>query len=79
MNGGYTKLEINYQDEEQEVKPANAKKAKVVKSKIDPRIYDLMAFIFNQQLIDQGMKEIGYDAQKMPLGKLGDTTINEAY
>jgi hypothetical protein len=44
------------------VKPANAKKAKVVKSKIDPRIYDLMAFIFNQQLIDQGMKEIGYDA-----------------
>jgi len=25
------------------------------------------------------MKEIGYDARKMPLGKLGDSTINEAY
>lgn len=25
------------------------------------------------------MKEIGYDAKKMPLGKLGDTTIKEAY
>jgi len=22
------------------------------------------------------MKEIGYDAKKMPLGKLGDSTIN---
>jgi hypothetical protein len=25
------------------------------------------------------MKEIGYDAKKMPLGKLGESTINEAY
>ena len=25
------------------------------------------------------MKEIGYDAKKMPLGRLGDTTIKEAY
>ena len=25
------------------------------------------------------MKEIGYDAKRMPLGKLGDTTIKEAY
>ena len=25
------------------------------------------------------MKEIGYDAKRMPLGKLGDTTIKQAY
>ena len=25
------------------------------------------------------MKEIGYDAKRMPLGKLGDKTIKEAY
>ena len=25
------------------------------------------------------MKEIGYDAKKMPLGKLGDSTIKQAY
>lgn len=25
------------------------------------------------------MKEIGYDAKKMPLGRLGDSTIKEAY
>lgn len=25
------------------------------------------------------MKEIGYDAKRMPLGKLGETTIKEAY
>ncbi len=25
------------------------------------------------------MKEIGYDAKRMPLGKLGESTIKEAY
>ena len=25
------------------------------------------------------MKEIGYDAKKCPLGKLGDSTIKQAY
>lgn len=29
--------------------------------------------------MDNTMKEIGYDAKKMPLGKLGDNTIKEAY
>jgi hypothetical protein len=30
-------------------------------------------------MINNSMKEIGYDAKKCPLGKLGDGTINEAY
>jgi hypothetical protein len=25
------------------------------------------------------MKEIGYDVKKMPLGKLGDSTVKEVY
>lgn len=34
-----------------------------------------MDLIFDTNLIDKTMKEIGYDAKKMPLGKLGETTI----
>lgn len=30
-------------------------------------------------MINNTMKEIGYDAKKMPLGKLGDNTIKQAY
>lgn len=35
-----------------------------------------MRLIFDMNMINNSMKEIGYDAKKMPLGKLGDTTIN---
>lgn len=35
--------------------------------------------IFDTKLMDTTMKEIGYDAKKMPLGKLGDGTIKQAY
>lgn len=30
-------------------------------------------------IMNNTMKEIGYDAKRMPLGKLGETTIKEAY
>jgi poly [ADP-ribose] polymerase len=30
-------------------------------------------------MIDNSIKEIGYDPKKMPLGQLADRTINEAY
>ena len=35
--------------------------------------------IFDVNIMNNTMKEIGYDAKKMPLGKLGDTTIKQAY
>ena len=38
-----------------------------------------MNLIFDVNVINNTMKEIGYDAKRMPLGKLGDTTIKEAY
>lgn len=30
-------------------------------------------------MIENSIKEIGYDSEKMPLGKLDDRTIKEAY
>ncbi len=38
-----------------------------------------MQLIFDTNMLNNAMKEIGYDARKMPLGKLGDSTINEVY
>jgi poly [ADP-ribose] polymerase len=38
-----------------------------------------MELIYNLNIMNQQMKEIGYDINKMPLGKLGKDTINEAY
>jgi len=38
-----------------------------------------MNLIFDTNIMNTTMKEIGYDAKKMPLGKLGDSTIKEAY
>ena len=50
-----------------------------VASKIDTGLQKLINLIFDTKLMDTTMKEIGYDAKKMPLGKLGDNTIKEAY
>jgi hypothetical protein len=54
-------------------------KAKDVTSKMDPALQRLMGLIFDVNIMNNTMKEIGYDAKKMPLGRLGDTTIKEAY
>lgn len=38
-----------------------------------------MRLVFDMKMIEKSMKEIGYDAKKCPLGKLGDNTINQAF
>lgn len=39
----------------------------------------LISLIFDVTIMNNTMKEIGYDAKKMPLGKLGEGTIKQAY
>lgn len=46
---------------------------------MDPALQKLIGMIFDVTVMNNTMKEIGYDAKKMPLGKLGDGTIREAY
>jgi poly [ADP-ribose] polymerase len=38
-----------------------------------------MELIYNINIMNQQMKEIGYDSNKMPLGKLGKETLKEGY
>ena len=42
-------------------------------------LQNLIKLIFDVNVLNNTMKEIGYDAKKMPLGRLGDSTIKEAY
>lgn len=46
---------------------------------MDDALQRLMGLIFDINIMNNTMKEIGYDAKKMPLGRLGETTIKEAY
>lgn len=46
---------------------------------MDDGLQKLMSLIFDVNIMNSTMKEIGYDAKKMPLGKLGQSTIKEAY
>lgn len=48
-------------------------------STLDPATQDLMRLIFNQDLFNEAMREMNYDANKLPLGKLSNTTINRGY
>lgn len=38
-----------------------------------------MRLIFDMKMIDNQMKEIGYDSSKMPLGKLAKSSIMKGY
>ncbi|CAK67664.1 unnamed protein product (macronuclear) [Paramecium tetraurelia] len=49
------------------------------KSKLHTKIKELVRLIFDMKMINNQMKEIGYDAKKMPLGKLAASTINKGF
>jgi poly [ADP-ribose] polymerase len=48
-------------------------------STLEPATQELMKLIFNQDFFDEAMREMNYDANKLPLGKLSKTTINRGY
>lgn len=86
-SGKYTLLHRKYGDEQAAGKSKGAGKAQagaagkaeVPKSALDPRVQDLVSLICDVNMMQRDMVEIGYDAQKMPLGQLSDATIREGY
>lgn len=82
QKGGYVSIEIKYEDKDdkKEVNKADTSKPKKdVASKMDAGLQRLISLIFDVNVMNNAMKEIGYDATRMPLGKLGETTIKQAY
>ncbi|KAI1320701.1 Poly [ADP-ribose] polymerase 2 [Mortierella claussenii] len=63
---------VKKEEEKEEEKP-------IPESKLDPKVQDLMSLIFNTQMMNRQMKELDYDADKMPLGKLAKATILHGY
>jgi len=48
-------------------------------STLPGKVQDLVRLIFDMRMITNQMKEIGYDAKKMPLGKLAKASILKGY
>ena len=50
-----------------------------MESNLPSSVKDLIKLIFDMKMINNTMKEIGYDAKKMPLGKLAKGSIMRGY
>ncbi len=81
--GKYFMLERDYgvQDDEEEggENAAVKQERKTPESKLQPKIQLLMRTIFNKDMMNLQMAEIGYDVKKMPLGKLTKEHIRKGY
>ena len=85
--GGYTEIIIDYSDDKEKSsskkKPkkelTSSQKKKKSKKLLDPYVEEFIKLIYNTNIMNTQMKEIGYDSSKMPLGKLGKQTLNDGY
>ncbi|KAJ3319355.1 Poly [ADP-ribose] polymerase 2 [Boothiomyces sp. JEL0866] len=79
--GKYFLIERDFEEEvEEESKEEKVKvERKIPDSKLEQPVKDLIDLIFNTKMMEQQMMEIGYDAKKMPLGKLSKAHIQKGY
>lgn len=61
------------------VKEEKEQEQPLPESTLAPKVQDLMSLIFNTSMMNRQMKELDYDADKMPLGKLAKATILHGY
>ena len=79
--GGYQEIFIDYEAEEvkkdnkPEKKSDKKKSKKLFKNTLNEDVMDLIRLIYNKQMINDNLHEIGYDSKKMPLGKLSPITL----
>ncbi|KAK6120189.1 hypothetical protein DH2020_046095 [Rehmannia glutinosa] len=79
----YTWLEMDYSETKNEP-PVQQKHKSIVRpkpqeSKLEARIAKFISLICNMSMMRQQMMEIGYNAEKLPLGKLSKSTILKGY
>ena len=79
--GKYTFLERNYEDDEDDAEEQVKKEeedddsATKVESKLPRQTQRLIELIFNQNHFNAVLENIGYNANKLPLGKLSKSTL----
>ncbi|EAR83835.2 poly(ADP-ribose) polymerase family WGR domain protein (macronuclear) [Tetrahymena thermophila SB210] len=82
IKGGYTEIFIKYGEDDEDEKPKKKQTTQPTKRKdctLSAAVQTLINDIFDMKMIESTIKEIGYDSKKMPLGKLDDKTIKQAY
>lgn len=83
--GGYQEIQMNYTNEDEEEKKKEEKKAdntekrEEKQSKLPKPVQSLVELIFDINMMKQQMVRIGYNVNKMPLGKLSKEAIKKGY
>eukprot|EP00268_Persea_americana_P066227 TRINITY_DN8966_c1_g1_i3.p1 TRINITY_DN8966_c1_g1~~TRINITY_DN8966_c1_g1_i3.p1 ORF type:complete len:312 (-),score=57.12 TRINITY_DN8966_c1_g1_i3:900-1811(-) len=80
----YTWLEMDYNESEKEADVVNKHNNSLVdiqprETQLEPCIAKFISLICNISMMKQQMLEIGYNAEKLPLGKLSKSTILKGY
>ncbi|KAJ0250128.1 hypothetical protein HA466_0143210 [Hirschfeldia incana] len=80
----YTWIEMDYGKDDNDSAvvndiPKSSSEVKPEESKLDPQIAKFISLICNVSMMAQHMMEIGYNANKLPLGKLSKSTITKGY
>ena len=79
--GKYTFIEKSYEDEEDEPvkQERESDHQEQVESKLPKQTQRLMELIFNQNHFNAVLEGIGYNANKLPLGKLGKPALKKGF
>ncbi|WOL12197.1 hypothetical protein Cni_G20962 [Canna indica] len=78
----YTLVEMDYADSKNTTQPDTideSSSAQLRITKLDSRIAEFISLICNISMMKQQMLEIGYNAEKLPLGKLSKSMILKGY
>ncbi|KAK8452748.1 hypothetical protein SEVIR_5G162200v4 [Setaria viridis] len=78
----YTWLEMDYGETDKETNKTEKKDSitdQIKETKLETRIAQFISLICNISMMKQQMVEIGYNADKLPLGKLSKSTILKGY
>lgn len=80
----YTWIEMDYGKDDNDSAvvndvPKSSSEVKPEESKLDPQVAKFISLICNVSMMAQHMMEIGYNANKLPLGKLSKSTITKGY
>lgn len=70
---------MNYEKEDAAAGSSKDLKSCVSSSKLDKPIAEYVSLIFDTKMMDESMKQLGYDTTKMPLGKLSLTAIEKGF
>ncbi|KAJ8749589.1 hypothetical protein K2173_026238 [Erythroxylum novogranatense] len=77
----YAWLEMDYSEKETAVEEKSNSNLAIQprETKLEPRVARFISLICNVSMMKQQMMEIGYNANKLPLGKLSKSTISKGY